>query len=128
MKHIRLYMLAIALFVGLGGIFAAPVMAATTSPQSTVCTTLGSNAGCTSTPTNGINLNTLTVAIINILSIVVGVVAVFMIIIAGIRFITAGGDSNGISSARNTILYAIVGLLVVALAQVIVQFVLGKLF
>ena len=103
-------------------------MAATTSPQSTVCTTLGSNAGCTSTPTNGINLNTLTVAIINILSIVVGVVAVFMIIIAGIRFITAGGDSNGISSARNTILYAIVGLLVVALAQVIVQFVLGKLF
>jgi hypothetical protein len=127
MKHIRLYMLAIALFLGLGGIFAAPVMAAT-SPQSTVCTTLGSNAGCTSTPTNGINLSTLTVSIINILSIVVGVAAVFMIIIAGIRFVTSGGDSNGISSARNTIIYAIVGLLVVALAQIIVQFVLGRLF
>lgn len=126
MKHIRLYMLAVALFVGLGGLFAAPVMAAT--PQSTVCTTLGSNANCTNTPTNGINLSNLTVAIINILSIVVGVVAVFMIIIAGIRFVTSGGDSNGISSARNTIIYAIIGLLIVALAQLIVQFVLGKLF
>jgi hypothetical protein len=129
MKYIRLYMLTIALFLGIGGVLLAPVaLAASTSPQSTVCTTLGSNAACSSTPANGVDISNLAVDIINILSIVVGVVAVFMIIIAGIRFITSNGDSNNVSSARSTIIYAIVGLVVVALAQVIVQFVLGRLF
>jgi hypothetical protein len=127
MKYIRLYMLAITLFLGLGGVFLAPAVLAA-SPQSTVCSTLGSNANCTSTPSNGIDLQTLTTAIIDILSIVVGVVAVFMLIIAGIRFITSNGDSGNITSARNTIIYALVGLVVVALAQIIVQFVLGRLF
>ncbi len=65
--------------------------------------------------------------IINIISIVVGVVAVIMIIIGGLRYITSGGDSSSVSSAKNTILYAIVGLVVVALAQLIVRFVIGRL-
>lgn len=60
---------------------------------------------------------------INILSLVVGVTAVVMIIIGGFRYITSGGDSGNVTSAKNTILYAIIGLVVVALAQVIVRFV-----
>jgi hypothetical protein len=64
--------------------------------------------------------------IINILSIVVGVVAVIMIIIGGLKYITSSGDSANITSAKNTILYAIIGLVVVALAQIIVRFVLDK--
>lgn len=64
--------------------------------------------------------------IINILTIIVGVIAVIMIIIGGLRYITSGGDSNKVSSAKNTILYAIIGLVIVALAQVIVRFVLNK--
>lgn len=64
--------------------------------------------------------------IINIFSIVVGVVSVIMIIIGGLKYITSSGDSNNVTSAKNTILYAIIGLVVVALAQFIVQFVLAK--
>lgn len=64
--------------------------------------------------------------VINILSIVVGVVAVIMIIIGGLKYITSSGDSANITSAKNTILYAIIGLVVVALAQIIVRFVLDK--
>jgi len=64
--------------------------------------------------------------VINLLSLVVGVVAVIMIIIGGFKYIISGGDSNSISSAKNTILYAIIGLVIVALAQVIVKFVLNK--
>lgn len=64
--------------------------------------------------------------IVNFLSFIVGVVAVIMIIIAGLKYITSGGDSNNVASAKNTILYAIVGLVIVALAQVIVRFVLQK--
>lgn len=64
--------------------------------------------------------------IINVFSIIVGVVAVVMLIFGGFRYITSGGDSNNIGNAKNTILYAIVGLIIVAIAQAIVQFVLNE--
>jgi hypothetical protein len=49
-----------------------------------------------------------------------------MIIYGGFRYITSGGESGSISSAKNTILYAIIGLIIVALAQFIVKFILAK--
>jgi hypothetical protein len=63
---------------------------------------------------------------INIFSIVVGIIAVIMIIIGGVKYITSGGDAGNVTGAKNTILYAIIGLVVVAISQVIVQFVLGS--
>jgi hypothetical protein len=71
-------------------------------------------------------LNGLIRTIINIISIVVGVVAVIMIIFGGLKYITSGGESSNVSSAKNTIIYAIIGLVVVALAQFIVRFVLDR--
>jgi hypothetical protein len=79
------------------------------------------------TESAGTSLNKLVTNIINILSVIVGVVAVIMIIIGGFKYITSGGDSNNTASAKNTIIYAIVGLIIVALAQVIVRFVLAAL-
>jgi hypothetical protein len=64
--------------------------------------------------------------IINIFSIVVGAVSVVMIIIGGFRYIISGGDSTGVSGAKNTILYALVGLVIVLFAQVIVKFVVSN--
>lgn len=61
--------------------------------------------------------------VINVLSIIVGAVSVIMIIIGGFRYIISGGDSAGVSAAKNTILYAIVGLVIVLFAQVIIRFV-----
>lgn len=63
--------------------------------------------------------------VINIFSWVVGIVSVIMIIFGGFKYITSGGDAGGVTGAKNTILYAIVGLVIVALAQVIVKFVIG---
>lgn len=63
---------------------------------------------------------------INIFSIIVGIIAVVMIIIGGVKYITSGGDAGNVTGAKNTILYAIIGLVIVALSQVIVQFVLGS--
>lgn len=71
-------------------------------------------------------LNDLIASIVNIFSVIVGVIAVIMIIFGGFKYITSGGDSGKISSAKTTIIYAIVGLIIVALAQVIVRFVLNK--
>ncbi len=64
---------------------------------------------------------------VNILAIIVGVAAVVMIIIAGLRFITASGDANKIAAARNSIVYALIGLVVVVAARTIVHYVIGKL-
>lgn len=64
--------------------------------------------------------------VINVFSLMVGVVSVIMIIIGGLKYITSGGEGSNITGAKNTIMYAIIGLVVVALAQVIVRFVLAK--
>lgn len=64
--------------------------------------------------------------IVNIISILVGVVAVIMIIFGGFRYIVSGGSAEKVTAAKNTILYGIVGLIIVALAQVIVRFVLRE--
>lgn len=71
-------------------------------------------------------VNQIIADVINIFSLVVGVVSVIMIIVGGLKYITSGGDSGSVGGAKNTILYAIIGLVIVALAQVIVRFVLGQ--
>jgi hypothetical protein len=64
--------------------------------------------------------------IINIISVIVGVIAVIMIIYGGFRYITSGGKPESVKGARDTILYGIIGLIIVALAQIIVKFVLRE--
>jgi cytochrome bd-type quinol oxidase subunit 2 len=83
------------------------------------------NTGVTEQDATG-KINRLIATIINLFSLIVGVVSVIMIIIGGFRYITSGGDSNNVTSAKNTILYAIIGLIIVALAQTIVRFVLRQ--
>jgi hypothetical protein len=61
---------------------------------------------------------------VNILSLVVGIIAIIMIVISAFRFITSGGDSNRVSSARSTLIYALIGVAVAALAQLLIHFVL----
>jgi hypothetical protein len=86
----------------------------------------GSNCSPSDTTQASTSINNIIKTVVNIFSIIVGIVAVIMIIIGGFKYITSGGDSNNISSAKSTIIYAIIGLVVVALAQFIVQFVLNK--
>ena len=84
--------------------------------------------GCTATDTDTgtQKIQDIVTLVVNIFSVIVGIVAVIMIIWGGFKYITSGGDSSNVSSAKNTIIYAIIGLVVVALAQFIVQFVLDK--
>lgn len=71
-------------------------------------------------------INNLVHTIVNLLSAIVGIVAVIMIIVGGLRYITSGGNDTSVTGAKNTILYAIIGLIIVALAQVLVRFTLSK--
>jgi hypothetical protein len=62
--------------------------------------------------------------IVNLLLYLLGAIAVIMIVIGGIRYTTSNGDSSSITSAKNTILYSVVGLVVAILAYAIVNFVI----
>jgi hypothetical protein len=127
--------LVFSLALALG--FALPAFAQSNAQQQInngLCT--GSNLEFTDNPTDECaaagteattQINNIIHTIVNLLSAIVGVVAVIMIIVGGFRYITSGGNDTSVTSAKNTILYAIIGLVVVALAQLIVRFTLSKL-
>ncbi len=58
---------------------------------------------------------------------VVGIIAVVMLIIGGIKYLLSGGDSKKVTDAKNTVLYAIIGLVVCFLSFAIVNFVISSL-
>jgi fumarate reductase subunit D len=83
------------------------------------CPTGNNNAGTD-------KVNNIITTVVNIFSAIVGIVSVIMIIYGGFKYISSGGDSSKVTEAKNTIVYAVIGLVVVAMAQFIVQFVLNK--
>ncbi len=100
-----------------------------TDSCSSPCTERKADGSCAKHDTNynaESRLNKLIKSIVDILSVIIGIIAVIFVIIGGFKFITSGGDSGKVASARSTVIYAIVGLIVVALAQVLVRFVLNK--
>ena len=58
---------------------------------------------------------------------IVGIIAVIMLIIGGIKYVVSGGDSKKVTDAKNTVLYAIIGLIIAFLAFAIVNFVILSL-
>ena len=58
---------------------------------------------------------------------IVGIIAVIMLIVGGIKYVISGGDSKKVTDAKNTVLYAIIGLVIAFLAFAIVNFVISAL-
>ena len=88
--------------------------------------TAGEDCTNTDTQAGADQVDDIITTIVNIFSAIVGIISVIMIIFGGFKYITSGGDSGNITSAKNTIVYAVIGLVIVALAQFIVQFVLTR--
>ena len=65
--------------------------------------------------------------IINTLLFIVGAIAVVMVIVGGLRYVISAGDQNAVTAAKNTILYAVMGLVIAMLAFAIVRFLVGAL-
>jgi hypothetical protein len=117
------------ILVPLGIVQPAVALINSSSSQTAACQGINvdqdSNA-CTADGDSASGLGGIIKDVLDILSIVVGVAAIIMIIIGGFRYVLSGGDSNSTSGAKNTIIFAIVGLVIAVLAQVLVQFVLAK--
>ena len=120
MKKIQQLLLALTAIVGINAVVVAPTYAINVFDQ---CQANSDAAVCKST---GDNASNMIQTVINILLYVLGIIAVIMIIIGGIRFTTSDGDPAGVKSARNTIIYSVVGLVVAILAYAIVNLVVGR--
>lgn len=87
----------------------------------------GLAAADTGSSANTKGINGIVTTIINVLLYIIGLISVIMIIIGGIRYATSNGDANSVTAAKNTILYAIVGLVVAIFAWAIVNFVVEQI-
>lgn len=86
----------------------------------------GAGQACaTSCNTSSINLVFRNLA--NTLTFIVGSVSVIMIIIGGLRYVLSSGDSKATVEAKNTILYAIIGVVVAIVAYAVISFVNGSI-
>jgi hypothetical protein len=79
-------------------------------------------------PTTLFGFGGILTTITGILLYVVGALAVIMVVVGGLRYAISGGNSVAVTAARNTVVYAIVGLVIAVLAYAIVNFVLGAIF
>ena len=128
-KKIKNFVMVAMLALTMGAPVLAPaVVYAADNINDNLCTGVnaasGGTGGCTAANPND-SLKNIASKIVNLLSVIVGIVSVIMIIYGGFKYITSGGDSGNVSGAKNTLVYAIVGLIIVALAQFIVHYVLS---
>lgn len=131
-QKIKIALISLAFGLGLGAPALVPAVASA-AESNTITTGIcqgannaaqGNNGGdCTAGTTDNSGLKTIANKIVNLFSIIVGIVAVIMIIYGGFRYITSGGDSGRVGNAKNTLIYAIIGLIIVALAQFLVHYV-----
>lgn len=131
-QKIKSSILAIAMLLVPGIVLVPATVFAQDSIQTNICKGVGEVTGDTTSgcdgetgPASADGLYALARQIVDIFSVIVGIIAIIMIIFGGFKYITSGGDSGSVSGAKNTLIYAIVGLIIVALAQFIVRFVLN---
>jgi hypothetical protein len=101
---------------------ACPSSSGASTPKDQVLVGVGETGGNCS----GSGVNNIVNTAVEVLSIVVGIVAIIMIMVAGFKYLTSAGDANKVGSAKNTLIYALVGVAVAALAQFLVHFVLHQ--
>ena len=101
------------------------------SGTSTVCTDKVPDASNTPSTLDSFNpisgQNGILLNITNIVDYAVGVGSIIMVVVGSIRYIISNGDSNKITSAKSTIIYALVGVAVAAIARVLIYFVIDYL-
>lgn len=122
MKRWKQIIVSLACVFGLGAATLVPVSNAAAINVFTQC---GSNSASAVCKAQGDSLGPMIHTVINILLYVLGAIAVLMIVIGGIRYTTSNGDSSAVKGAKDTILYAVIGLIVAIMAYSIVNFVVS---
>ncbi len=126
MKIFTKILIAGMLMVGLLGVF-TPVVSAANGIN--ICS--GENGGdksvyCQNRGSGETQVNGIIKTIVEVLLTAVGAISIIMIVIGGIMFALSSGDAQKAAKARNTVLYAVVGLAVSLFASAIVNFVFNR--
>jgi len=122
MKKLLRYVLPIILVVGLFAVVMIPHNALALTLQE------GAEAArCDGCPADLFGPTGAFRQITNTILYIVGIIAVIMLIIGGIKYVVSGGDSKKVTDAKNTVLYAIIGLVIAVFAYAIVNFVISAL-
>jgi len=122
------------------GLLAVPVLALAVGSAPAFATSLSISGGATSARGNdqsgclfgnepgceGTDQTPIFRTITNVLLFIIGAISVIMLIIGGIRYTTSNGDQQAVQNAKNTILYAVVGLVIAILAFAAINFVIGR--
>jgi type IV secretory pathway VirB2 component (pilin) len=103
------------------GVYAAEEQAPV-DPLKAICEQTPDSPVCSPEPGPTAPENDVIIRIANLLATIGGVIAVVIIIVAGITMMTSGGDPGKVKSSRDAIIYALVGVIVILLSQVIVRF------
>ncbi|MFZ2126003.1 MAG: pilin [Candidatus Microsaccharimonas sp.] len=123
MKRLKQIIMSLALVVGVGVLLVPVASVGAVNPIEESC----QNQDSTICQNQNETVDSLITNVINVLLFVVGIISVVMIIIGGIMYATSAGDSGAVTKAKNTILYAVIGLVVAFLAFAIVNWVVGTL-
>lgn len=123
MKRLKQVIMSLTLVLGMGALLVPIASVGAINPIEESC----KNQDSTICDNSGETVDGLIETVVNVLLFVVGIISVIMIIIGGIMYATSAGDAGAVTKAKNTILYAIVGLVVAFLAYAIVNWVIVAL-
>jgi len=121
MSRIKYIILTLGLIMGFGLVI-MPTNVGAENVLTNACTADPSSPLCTQ---DDKPLTDYIKIIVNTLLFILGAVSVIMIILGGIKYTTSAGDTKNVEAAKNTIMYAVIGLVVAILAGAIVNFVIG---
>lgn len=124
MRKLRTILASLAVLMGLGSAVLVPAPASAVNVFN-ACN--GANSNTAVCRGQGERASTLVQNVIKVLLFIVGIAAVIMIIVGGITYVISNGDSSRTKMAKDTIFYAIIGLVIALLAFVIVEFVVGNI-
>lgn len=123
-QRLQVMIATFIIIFAMGGQAAIPsTVAACGSDKGTSKQQILYGTGQTGTDCSGSGVKSTVSAFVNILSIIVGIAAVIMVIVSGFKYITSGGDSSKVGSAKSTLIYALVGMVIATLAQLLIHFV-----
>jgi hypothetical protein len=122
---LRAIVISFALIIGIAVVFMETPALAQTIVDGGVPAGADSARG-NSQPTDLFGQSGMFEKITNVLLYLIGAISVIMIIVGGLRYVLSGGNSANITAAKNTILYAIVGVIVAILAYAAIAFVIGS--
>lgn len=128
MKFFKLVLISLS-FLGLTILNSSNLLAANVFSSCSSNSKLSSTNICKSISNNnstGNPINNIIDSILGVITYIAGILAVILILVSGYRFVTSGGNPNAITQARQTLMYALIGIIVVAVSQSLILFIFSK--